>query len=261
MKSFEDSIGQLDIALFNKIESQTSHNDRRSLLAVQSVVRKMVPDYAYLEIGSYLGGSLQPHILDPQCAKIYSIDKRPIRNPDERGVTYIYRNNSTQRMVDNLRSVHESGLSKLTCIDASSHEIEAARIETKPQLCFIDGLHLDEAVMRDFFFCMKILGPSGAIVFHDAQITYNALSSVINHLLENHIPFYAYNLPDTLFLIEINTFPIHLDPQILEILTNNYVGYLASLRGNDGYRRFATMAVFNVLRGLKARITRTNVKG
>jgi methyltransferase family protein len=260
MNSFDQSLNQLDIALFSKIESQTSHNDRRSLLAVQSVVRKMAPGYTYLEIGSYLGGSLQPHLLDPQCARIYSIDKRPIRQPDERGVTYIYKNNSTQRMIDNLRSVHEPGLSKLTCIDASSQEIDPAKIESKPRLCFIDGLHLDEAVSRDFLFCMKILSSNGAIVFHDAQITYNALSDVVNHLRENHVPFRAYNLPDTLFLIEVNTFPIHMDPVIREMLTDNYAGYLASLRANDGYRRFATMPVFNLLRGLKARITRTRIK-
>jgi hypothetical protein len=107
---------------------------------------------------------------------------------------------------------------------------------------------------------MKILSSSGAIVFHDAQITYNALAGVINQLRENHVPFRAYNLPDTLFLIEVNTFPIHLDPLIREMLTNNHIGYLASLQGNDGYRRFATMPLFNMLRGLKSRITRTHIK-
>lgn len=116
---------------------------------------------------------------------------------------------------------------KLTCIDASSHEIDPAKIETKPQLCFIDGLHLDDAVRRDFFFCMKILSSSGAIVFHDAQITYNALSSVIDHLAENHVPFRAYNLPDVLFVVEVNTFPLHQDP--LGILAANEF-FLGGLR-------------------------------
>jgi hypothetical protein len=74
---FESSIASLDISLFAAISSQTSSNDKRSLLAVQKAVCAINDGYTYLEIGSYIGGSIQPHLLDDRCQQIFSIDKRP----------------------------------------------------------------------------------------------------------------------------------------------------------------------------------------
>src|SRR4051812_12044666 len=94
MPQFEDRIAELDLSLFDVIPSQSTSDDKGSLLALQLAVRDAVGEYTYLEIGSYLGGSIQPHLLDPECRKIYSIDKRPRSQPDERGIDYIYENNS-----------------------------------------------------------------------------------------------------------------------------------------------------------------------
>ena len=88
MLNFEQSIKTLDLGLFEKISSQSSDDDKQSLLACQLATRELAGAYHYLEIGSYLGGSIQPHLLDRHCAKIYSIDKRPLNQPDERGVDY-----------------------------------------------------------------------------------------------------------------------------------------------------------------------------
>ena len=96
---------ELDISVFEHIPSQTSDNDKRSLLACQRAVKQILPDYTFLEIGSYLGGSLQPFVLDAACARIYSIDKRPFVQPDERGTNYIYKSNSTARMLENLEKL------------------------------------------------------------------------------------------------------------------------------------------------------------
>ena len=62
MDDFEAQINRLDVALFGHIFSATTQEDKRSLLAVQRAVRelKAAQGYVYLEIGSYLGGSLQP---------------------------------------------------------------------------------------------------------------------------------------------------------------------------------------------------------
>jgi hypothetical protein len=100
MTQFEEKLNRLDLALFEKISSQTTEDDKRSLLAIQNATREIYPNYNYLEIGSHLGGSIQPHLVDEKCAKIYSIDKRPLVQPDERGVNYGYPENSTQRMLD-----------------------------------------------------------------------------------------------------------------------------------------------------------------
>ena len=98
MQNFEEAIAHQDLALFEQIPSQSTDDDKVSLLAVQLATRELRPRYKYLEIGSHIGGSIQPHLLDDRCARIFSIDKRPLRQPDERGVDYLYPDNSTARM-------------------------------------------------------------------------------------------------------------------------------------------------------------------
>ena len=63
MTDFEQSINNLDLRLFEKINSQSDDNDKQSLLACQLATRQLTDSYNYLEIGSYLGGSIQPHLL------------------------------------------------------------------------------------------------------------------------------------------------------------------------------------------------------
>ena len=165
MENFEQIIGNLDLKLFEKIESQSDNEDKESLLACQLATRNLKPDYNYLEIGSYLGGSIQPHLLDDKCAKIYSIDKRPLVQPDERGVDYVYRNNSTARMMNLLEAVAPEKIDKITTIDGDTRSLDSARILDEIQLCFIDGEHTDEAVISDFKFCLNKLNKGGGQYF------------------------------------------------------------------------------------------------
>lgn len=65
-----DRINNLDISLFNQIQSQTSKDDRLSLLAIQRATAKKHGYYSYLEIGSHLGGTIQPYLLDTLCSSI-----------------------------------------------------------------------------------------------------------------------------------------------------------------------------------------------
>ena len=57
-----DSIDALDLRVFDRVPSQTTADDRRSLLAVQRAVARHFGEYCYLEIGSHLGGSIQTHL-------------------------------------------------------------------------------------------------------------------------------------------------------------------------------------------------------
>lgn len=258
MADFESRISSLDLGLFEKIESQSVDEDKRSLLACQFAVRSLVPGYNYLEIGSYLGGSIQPHLLDEKCSTIYSIDKRPLVQPDERGVDYTYLNNSTERMLDLLRDVSEDGLKKIKTIDGDTGEIESSQIREKIQLGFIDGEHTDEAAFRDFRFCLDVLDENGAIVFHDAVVTYNGIADCIDYLKKEGIPYRAYNLPAIVFVIEIGSFPVHKSPPVLDMLLNNHVGYLFSLQANDMYRAFANKRPFRIYRQLMAKFKGLN---
>jgi len=256
MTDFDHALSNLDLSLFAAIESQSTDNDRRSLLACQLAMRAIRGDYVYLEIGSHLGGSLQPYVRDPRCRRIFSIDKRPQSQPDERGVDFAYEGNSTDRMLDGLRRVSPQGLDKLTCIDADASAVTPDRIDPRPDLCFIDGEHTDHAAASDFDFCRRVVTADGAIVFHDASIIYRALARIVRQLEEQRAPFTAYHLADSVFVIELGDCPLHATPAIARMLVNNHVGYLASLEANDHYRTFATQPLFQALRSVKRAVTR-----
>ena len=258
MIDFENAINELNLRLFEKIPSQSTDHDKQSLLAVQLAVRGLAGEYNYLEIGSYIGGSIQPHLLDPKCKKIYSIDKRPHSQPDERGVDYIYQNNSTARMMETLKQVSEN-LDKIVTIDGESKSIEASQIADRIQLCFIDGEHTDEAVVSDFKFCLRVLDDNGAIVFHDAQITYNGIADCIKYLEDNGLDFRAYVLPHIVFVVEIGDFPLRKNSAIAEMLSGNHHSFLFALQNNDHYRRFATRFPFGLMRRLLLKVRGGNV--
>jgi Methyltransferase domain len=258
MTEFERSISNLDLKLFEKISSQSNDNDKRSLLACQLAVRELAGNYTYLEIGSYLGGSIQPHLLDEKCARIFSIDKRPLVQPDERGVDYTYLNNSTARMLENLKDVAPERIDRIRAIDGDTRSIKASEITDKITLCYIDGEHTDEAVISDFEFCLKVLDENGAILFDDANIIYNGIADCVEILKRRGIEFRAYHLPDKVFAIEVGDFPLHQNKAILERLLNNYEGYLYSLRSNDYYRRFVNKKPFQIYRAMMTRIKGLN---
>lgn len=258
MTDFERDINNLDLRLFEKIPSQSTDHDKRSLLAIEHAARELCPEYHYLEIGSYLGGSIQPHLLDPRCRRIYSIDKRPYSQPDARGFDFVYENNSTARMMEKLAAVSEKR-EKITTIDGDSGSIDPSKIHDKIQLCFIDGEHTDEAVVSDFNFCLRVLADNGAIVFHDAQITYNGIADCIAYLEQNDIKFTAYALPNIVFVIEIGDFPLHKNVAISERLRDNHRSFLFALQNNDHYRRFATRFPFGMLRRMLLKVRGGNI--
>ncbi|CAN5723167.1 hypothetical protein BH24ACI3_BH24ACI3_03150 [soil metagenome] len=253
-------IEDLDITIFDEIASQTTEEDKRSMLSLQTAVRDHCSEYNYLEIGSYLGGSIQPHLVDPTCKNIVSIDKRPKTQPDERGFDWTYLNNSTARMMENLKRVAEDNVGKIMTIDGSTDEIKPEAVGLEIDLCLIDGEHTDVAMKRDFDFCLSVLNPKGGLImFHDAQITYNGIYDALEDLSANGIEFKGYNLPHVIFAVEIGDFPLHTHPSIVERLINNHLGYLYSLRSNDRYRRFSNRAPFRLARELVNKVRGSNV--
>jgi hypothetical protein len=198
---FDERIKGLDIALFSQILSQTTDADKRSLLAAQVCTREYVDQYVYLEIGSHLGGSIQPHLLDPKCRKIYSIDKRPAAQPDERGSRYEYPDNSTERMLSLLAMVDPERVEKIECIDGDTKSISPSCIHDAPNLCFIDGEHTPAAVLADFDFCLKVCAVGATIVLHDAQIIFRGLRSVVSKLKRARREFSPHALSDAIYVI------------------------------------------------------------
>jgi hypothetical protein len=209
-----DRIESLDTSLFDLISTQSSDGDRRAWLAVQRAIRRS-SGYAYLEIGSHLGGSIQQHVVDPLCRQIVSIDKRPLIQPDDRGQDFHYEGNSTQRMLDNLKRVSTEGTSKIICFDADASQIDRTQIPAPPDFCFIDGEHTYSAVLSDFDFCLKVCAPDAAICFHDDIVTHRALSEILGNLRRMAIPFTARKLTGVTFGIFLRDCRATNDPYIL----------------------------------------------
>lgn len=241
MNDLIERIDKLDISLFDGIRSYTAPGDRRSLLAVQRAIARKHKEYVYLEIGSHLGGSLQPYLADARCKRIYSIDPRPSQQPDDRslGFTDYYKENSTERMLNMLRGVGYGDVEKIECFALDASEVDPSRIITSPQIAFIDGEHTNRAVISDFQFCAKVIRDDGVILFHDFDIIYPAIIEICHQLSKQsraHLPM----------RLEGNVFAICLDPSVV---TSD--PYLASMY--NGHKHF--WLAFRVKTWLKKMIT------
>ena len=168
----------MDLSKEFPIESQTSLNDKVVLLKIRDILQRN-PSYNYLEIGSFLGGSLTPFLQDEKCERVLSIDERGRAQPDERGALYDYAGITHQTMIDNLHGV---GLNtqKLTTFDGSIDDF--TEVAEKYDFAFIDGEHTDFACFRDFIHCERLLKQDHIVAFHDSTFIYKSLKIIIELL-------------------------------------------------------------------------------
>jgi Methyltransferase domain len=175
-----------EIAQHFPIESQSSDRDKAFLLAAKRLIGDVAPGYAYLEIGSFLGGSLAPFLVDPACASILSIDERGKTLPDERGALFDYAGITTQSMLDRL---HQAGLPTTKLITHDGPIDTMALPERRFDLAFIDGEHTDQACFRDFLWALPMMKPSSAVLFHDSSLIYKAIRLIALYLRKEARPF------------------------------------------------------------------------
>jgi hypothetical protein len=169
----------LDSALFSFLpEAQSTGLDRRALLALHAAAADRFPEFAYLEVGSYMGGSLQAVMRDPRCREVISIDPRTTRTPDARG-TFVYEGNTTDRMLELLGALPDVDMNKLTTFDATTDTLSTSDLPVRPNYCFIDGEHTHDAVVRDARFCAQAIGGAGVIAFHDYALVRSAIKAFI----------------------------------------------------------------------------------
>lgn len=219
MHSVVDRIDELDPTLFNGVPSQTSDDDRRALLAIQRAVARKYGEFVYLEIGSYLGGSLQPYLLDSRCRLIYSIDPRPAAPQD--GNTYD--DNSAENMLRLLSGLDPSAVSKITCFSVDAGEVDIRSINPRPQVAFIDGDHTRAAVLADFRFCQEVIAPAGIIAFHDSQFrdVTPAIYRIVRKLQRRRRKFAAVKFDGAVFAIFFGEELASSDAFISDALTRN----------------------------------------
>jgi hypothetical protein len=202
---FEHQLASLDISLFEYVPSETSPRDRKSLLALHNACADSFSTFSYLEVGSHLGGTLQVLLRDHRCRRIISIDPRPEDVPDDRGHPIAYPGNTTERMLQHLRAVPDGRLEKLRTIEASTADLDAKDFTGAARLCFIDGEHTYESALRDARFCRVAVNDDGAIAFHDRRVISSAIRDFILELEQGPCDFSAYELPASLFVVELGT--------------------------------------------------------
>jgi hypothetical protein len=206
---FTDSVSLIEQGNLNvfKIPSQTAKGDKMSLLSLQNIVRRNVRNYVYLEVGSFKGGTLLPHLADPECRLAYSIDKRPASQPDERGRAYDYVHSGTQEMLATLeKHLPHAAMLKLLTFDLDASEITADHVALASDFVFIDAEHTNEAVFRDFMNIWRFANESSIIAFHDAQYIFDALSNIETLLACQKVKHKTYVIPDSVFVVLLGDF-------------------------------------------------------
>lgn len=171
-------------------------------------------EIVYLEIGSHLGGSIQPYLLDPRCRAVFSIDSRPASQPDDRAPGYraTYEGNSTARMLDHLRALDPRQAGKVVCFESEASEVDPARIVPRADVAFIDGEHTRRAVLADFAFCQRVLAPGGAVLFDDFPIVYPAVLEIVRSLRAAGAKFAGVRLDGKAFGLFFDRETVERDP-------------------------------------------------
>jgi hypothetical protein len=195
LDDFDRRLREFDIRLFRSVPFVMSGPDRIALMALHNACREVHGSFNYLEVGSYLGGSLQVFLADPRCVAITSIDARHKQSPDIVG-SLVYRQTTTEQMLEGLAAVPGADLGKLHTIDASVEDIPTEGL--KAELCFVDGEHTHDAALRDARFC-RAVSPRGTIAFHDCTL----VRSAIDAFAAESQPCTTLDLPGEVFAVEL----------------------------------------------------------
>jgi hypothetical protein len=179
MTPLEDRIEALDVDLFSFVPMQAQDSDARALLALHTAVAATETPFAYLEIGSFRGGSLQALVADPRCSRLMSIDPRTAETPDETRGAYTYEENTTAQMLELLSRVPGADMAKLATFETTTETMSPAALPQRPHYCFVDGEHTDDAVLTDARFCAEALDGTGVIAFHDWGIVRSAIKAFV----------------------------------------------------------------------------------
>ncbi|MER8752069.1 class I SAM-dependent methyltransferase [Mesorhizobium sp. M1050] len=190
-------IETLDIAIF-QVKTESTLCDRTSFLRVQNFARSVLGHYVYLEVGSHIGGSLFPHLLDPACEAAISVDPRPATQPDERAQVFHYPENSAARMIAVLSDwVPPTEMAKLITVDLDVSDVRPEVIEPRATLALIDGEHTNTACFSDFVGVLPLMKSECIISFHDANLIADAIVNAERFLDHLGITHETVFLPDT----------------------------------------------------------------
>lgn len=163
---------------FKLIPGQTGPRSARVLLSLQATIVAWATSYSYLEIGSFAGRSIHPHIRCPDCTHALSVDLRPDVAQDERGPVRGYEKVTAEMMIANLqKTCREEELAKLETITGTSNELRQRKTEGLFDLAFIDGEHTVRGVVTDFLNVLSQMKEDAIIAFDDTRIVFPAIEA------------------------------------------------------------------------------------
>jgi hypothetical protein len=191
----------LDIRLFDRILGQANEWDKQALLALHDASAREFGSFGYLEIGSYLGGSLQAVVQDSRCTEIMSIDPRPATAADNRTGTWSYPDNTTAHMLELLGDLPGADLSKVDTFEVGTDALTVDALPSRPRYCFIDAEHTDEAALRDARFCAEALAVQGVIAFHDSDVVRTGIEVFLGEVWRDVSMAVAFN--GSVFAVEL----------------------------------------------------------
>jgi hypothetical protein len=190
-----------------KLDTMAKTDDKKMLLALQCIVRAQQTTYVYVEVGSYMGGTLVPHLMDTRCRRVVSIDKRPGAQADERGGTMSYFHASTALMLERLAAnLPASALTKLETHDCDAADLPETARTPKFDLAFIDGEHTNRAAFQDFLSLLPSAQPNCIIAFHDANLVTDAILNVQSLLRHQGIAHESRFLPEVVFALFLGSY-------------------------------------------------------
>ncbi len=167
------------------INSQTSYIDKKVLLNIIKLIKRKKKKFNYLEIGSFLGGSLTPFLSENICQLVMSIDKRNQKQDDERNEEWSYKNIDEKDMINGLKK-YGLNTSKLKTFNG---DIKDFKTKKKFDLSFIDGIHTDINTFSDFLNVLNFTTKDSIILFHDSSIIFKSISMINLLLLKKNYKF------------------------------------------------------------------------
>ena len=135
--------------------------------------------YRYLEIGSFRGCTLLPHVICDECVGALSIDLRPQVTPDERGDFRGYHRVTTESMVALIKECASDVDvdAKLEALTDDSNVLKARPDLPRHNLALIDGEHTNTAVFVDALNVLRVMADDCIILFDDTSVV---LDGVLN---------------------------------------------------------------------------------
>lgn len=186
-----------------KIPGQLGFRAVQILIKVQEWVSEDGP-YNYVEIGSFRGRSLLPHVWDDDCEHALSIDLRPSFTPDERSPIDYYDEVSAESMMAAIaRHVPKKNLKKVECLTADAREIGSRKGTAKFDLALIDGEHTNEAAFSDFIHLLPEMKDECVVIFDDTHIVFSAVANAITLLESQGRPHKALFMKGSLTILLI----------------------------------------------------------